>query len=190
VNFVQARAGAGVFFQSCCTNASNAYYQFTGASVGSLFNTNQGQVSFYLTSRYSFAQRTSNAALSRYAFDVQDANGHLYYFLTQVASGFLQFTYMMAGTSQYYYVPQGTEDTLFGEGVSMKITLAWDGSNMNLYLNDTLVKTGPYPKPAPNWTAASLFDFGAKQYLTFGGYNSSDDIISDFVVTGPSGQGN
>jgi len=60
-----------------------AYYKFTGAAVGSIFNPSQGQVSFYLQSRYSFAQRQAIASSPRYAFDVRDGNGHLFYFLTE-----------------------------------------------------------------------------------------------------------
>jgi hypothetical protein len=37
----------------------------------------------------------------------------------------------------------------------------------------------------PNWTAASNFDFGAYEYLKFGGYNSSDDVIDAFTVSIP-----
>jgi hypothetical protein len=190
VTFVPARDDTGVIFQMCCTNTNNAYYQFSGAQVGEIFNINQGQATFYLTSSYSFAQRQASAALQRYAFDVRDAENHLFYFLTQVTSGYLQFTYMVGGSSQYYFVPQGTENALFGSGVTVKVALTWNGSTTNLYLNDTLVKSNPYVPLAPNWTAASLFDFGAYEYLTFGGYDSSDDAISDFVVTGPTIGGN
>jgi trimeric autotransporter adhesin len=190
VNFTPARAGVGVFFENCCANTDNAYYKFTGASVGSIFNAAQGEVSFYLTSRYTFAQRTANAATARYAFDVRDANGHLFGFNTQVMSGSLIFSYMIDGTGLYYYVPSGTEDALFGDGVSMKVTLTWNGNNvgnnMSLYLNDALTSSGPYPTYTPNWTDASLLDFGAYEYLTYGGYFALDDAISDFVVTGPS----
>ncbi len=94
VNFAPAQTGNGVYFLNCCGNTNNAYYQFTGSTIGNIFNVSQGQISFYLESRYSFAQRQSNAASPRYAFDVRDGNGnHLFYFLTQVTSGRLSFTY-------------------------------------------------------------------------------------------------
>ena len=64
---------------------------------------------------------------------------------------------------------------MFGNGV----TLTWDGSVTKLYLNDTLVKSTPYTKPTPNWTAASLFDLGAYEYQNSGGYNTFDDVIDD-----------
>jgi uncharacterized protein (TIGR03437 family) len=41
-------------------------------------------------------------------------------------------------------------------------------------------------KPTPNWSAASNFDVGAYEYLTFGGYDASDDIIDELTVTGPA----
>jgi hypothetical protein len=186
VNFAPAQVGNGVFFQSCCSNYNTAYYKFTGAGVGSIFNVNQGQISFYLKSRYSFAQRQVSAPSKRYAFDVRDGNvgNHLFNFLTQVTSGYLQFNYTVAGSPQYYFVPKGTEDLLFGNGVPLKVALTWDGSVVNLYLNDTLVKSTPYIKPTPNWTAASNFDLGAYEYFSFGGYNVSDDVIDEFTVTG------
>ena len=102
VNFAPAETGNGVYFLNCCVNSNNAYYKFTGSTVGNIFNVNQGQITFYLKSRYSFAQRTANAAGPRYAFDVRDGNGnHLFYFLTQVSGGYLFFNYGIAGTAQY-----------------------------------------------------------------------------------------
>jgi hypothetical protein len=186
VNFAPAQIGNGVYFLNCCSNTNNAFYKFTGSSLGSIFNVGQGQITFYLKSRYTFAQRRANASSPRYVFDVRDANGHQFYFLTQVSSGFLQFTYAVAGTSQYYFVPQGTEDTLFGNGVILKVSLVWDGSKTMLYLNDNLARTTSYTVPTPNWTAASLFSLGSYQYFSAGGYNVSDDIIDEFAVIGPA----
>jgi hypothetical protein len=184
VNFTPAQVGNGVYFQSCCTNSNNAYYKFTGATVGNIFNTIQGQITFYLKSRYSFAQRVANAS-QRYAFDVRDGNSnHLFNFMTQ-ATGYLEFTYMAAGSAAYYFVPAGTEDALFGNGVTLQVTINWSSAGVNLYLNNTLVKTTPYSPPAANWSAASNFDLGAYEYLSFGGYNASDDAIDEFTVSGP-----
>ena len=178
VNFTPAAAGNGVYFLKCCTNTNNAYYKFTGATIGNIFNTNQGQVTFYLKSRYSFAQRLAGASAPRYAFDVRDGNNnHLFFFYTKTTSTQLMFTYATGGTAQYYFAPQGTEDHLFGLGVLLKVTLTWNGSSMNLYLNGTLVKTTAYVRTTPNWSAASNFDLGAYEYLTAGGYNGSDDVI-------------
>ena len=53
VNFAPDQNGNGVYFLGCCANINNAYYRFTGTAVGSIFDFNQGQVSFSLTSRYN-----------------------------------------------------------------------------------------------------------------------------------------
>ena len=89
---------------------------------------------------------------------------------------------MAAGSGSYYYVPVGAEDTLFGNGVILQVNMSWSNAGVNLYLNNTLVKSIPYTVPAPNWTAASIFDLGAYEYFTFGGYNISDDAIDEFTV--------
>ena len=185
VNFAPAQSGNGVYFLNCC-DTSNAYYKFTGATVGSIFNVSQGQISFYLKSRYRFAQRQSSAAAARVAFDVRDdnVNNHVFYFLTQASSGYLSFAYSVGGGAQYYYAALGTEDTLFGAGVLLKVTITWDGSTSKLYLNDTQVQSSPYSQPTPNWTANSVFDLGATEYMNLGGYNSSDDVIDEFSVSG------
>jgi hypothetical protein len=187
VNYAAAEVGNGVYFQNCCNNTNNAYYHFTGAGVGTAFNVNQGQITFYLKSLYSFAQRVASASQPRYAFDVRDGNGnHLFYFLTQVTNGILYFTYLTAGTGQYYWVPQGTEDSVYGSGVTLQVMMSWNSGVANLYLNGMLVKSTTYTTPTANWSAASVFDLGAYEYQTFGGYNVSDDIIDEFTVTGPA----
>jgi hypothetical protein len=61
--------------------------------------------------------------------------------------------------------------------------MSWTNGVANLYLNGRLVKSSPYTRVTPNWTAASNFDLGAYEYLTFGGYNVSDDLIADFTVS-------
>lgn len=186
VNFAPDNAGNGVYFLSCCTNNNTAYYRFTGAAIGQIFNPNQGQISFTLESRYSFAQRQTNAWTPRYAFDVRDGNGvHLFFFLTQVYSGYLQFTYMAGGLPQFYFVPQGTEDALFGVGSDLQVTLAWSPSAVKLYLNGVVVKTTPSAPIPANWTATSNFDLGAFEYLSFSGYEVSDDAIKNFTVDAP-----
>ena len=44
VNFTPAETGNGVYFLNCCVNGNNAYYKFTGSTVGNIFNTSQGQI--------------------------------------------------------------------------------------------------------------------------------------------------
>jgi hypothetical protein len=186
VNFTPAQGGNGVYFLNCCKNTNDAYYHFIGATVGNIFDVNQGEISFSLQSRYTFAQRKANAATPRYAFDVRDGSGnHLFWFLTQVTSNGLQFNYTVGTTAQVYYVPQGTEDTLFGNGVTLQVTMTWSSSGVSLYLNNTLVKSSTYKVPTANWSASSVFDFGAYEYSTFGGYNVSDDVIFNFTAAAP-----
>jgi hypothetical protein len=184
VSFAPAAAGNGVYFLSCCANTNNAYYKFSGTAIGNIFHVSQGQVSFLMKSRYTFAQRKVLAVSQRYVFDVRDGNGsHLFYFMSHVtSSGNLFFDYMAAGVGQYYGLAAGTEDAMFGSGVILKVTLAWDGVAMKLYLNGALVKSSPYTAATANWTSASNFDLGAYEYQTFGGYYVSDDVIDEFTV--------
>ncbi len=183
VHFAAAQSGNGVSFLNCCANTNNAYYKFSGTALGNIFHVSGGQISFYLKSRYSFTQRTTSAPARRYTFDVRDGNTkHLFFFLTQVISGRLQFAYSIDGGAQYYAVPAGKEDTLFGSGVILKVSLTWDGRAIKLYLNGTLIQSSAYSAVTPSWTSASNFDLGAYEYATFGGYNVSDDIIDEFTV--------
>jgi hypothetical protein len=184
VTFAPDSSGNGVYFQNCCAGVNNANYKFTGAAIGGIFNETDGQVTLDLQSRFSFAARAT-ASSYRAVFDVRDNNiaNHVFYFLTQVSGGRLIFFYAVdGGTQQYYFVPVGTEDTLFGAGVTLTVAIVWEGGADKLYLNGTLVQTGKYVATTPNWSATSNFDLGATEDLTFGGFNSCDDIISNFMV--------
>jgi hypothetical protein len=183
VNYTAAQTGNGVYFENCCANSNNAYYKFTGATVGNIFNMSQGQVTFYLKSRYSFAQRAASASSPRYTFDVRDGSGqHLFYFLTEISSGYLYFTYNIAGTVQYTWLPHGTEDATFGSGVILQVRMTWSGGVTNLYLNGKLVKSTPAASVTANWSSGSVFDLGAYEYLTAGGYDCSEDVINGFTI--------
>ncbi len=116
--------------------------------------------------------------------DVRDASTHLFQFSTVAVSEYLVFGYTLAGASTVYMVPPGTEEALFGNGITLKVTMTWDGSVAKLYLNDTLVQQSSYTTPTPNWSAASNFALGAYEDLTSGGYYACDDIIDEFTVTG------
>ena len=161
VNFAPAQNGNGVYFLNCCTDFNNAYYKFTGAAVGSLFNVNQGQISFYLKSQLSFAQRQTG--LSRQVFDVRDANpaNHVFGFGSYATASYLAFQYQVGGTLYRYYVPQGSEDTLFGIGAVLNVSIAWDSTGVRLYLNGNLVQSSAPSVISGNWTALSVFDLGA-----------------------------
>jgi len=187
VNFTPAQSGYGVYFLNCCGNTKNAYFNFGGTTIGNIFKVTQGTVSFSLQSRYSFAQRQSTAAAARYTFDARDGSGvHQFSFLTQVAGSQLEFNYMLGGVSHVYYVPVGTENTLFGNGVILQVTLNWGASGGSLYLNGALAQATSYSTPSASWTSTSNFDLGAYQYSSYGGYNVSDDVILGFTVAGPA----
>ena len=191
VNFAPAQSGDGVYFQQCCGNTANAYYKFSGTAVGSIFNVSQGQISFYLKSRQSYAQRVASGTSYRQVLDVRDATTHLFGFITQASSGGLIFRFLVGANSAnnpatYYFVPAGTEEALFGNGVTLKVTLTWNANVATIFLNDAMVKKFTYTTPTPNWSAASNFDLGAYEYLTNGGYNVCDDIIDEFTVSGPA----
>lgn len=184
LDFGPVGAGTGVAFRPGGWQASNiAYYRFGGQSVGTLFNASGGDVTFFLKSRYSFANRQLGS--SKWAFDVYDASQNLFTFYVSTYGGFLNFNYRAGGVvTNTYFVSPGQEDATFGSGVVMKVRILWDGSKDYLYLNDALVQTTGYSSVVPNWTAASSFVIGTKQDLTYGaGYFSSDDWISQLGVT-------
>jgi hypothetical protein len=187
--------GNGVYFLNCCGNTNNAWYEFAGTTIGEIFDSSKGQISFNVTSRYSFAERA--VAAHRWVFDVRDDSPtnhwfYVYYEVVEVqGQRYLAFTYRVGGipsavssgyAGQYYFVPKGMEDTLFGKGVKLKVTVKWGGSIMQLYLNDVLVKSTKYVPGTPNWTANSRFNFGGYEYLNVGVYEVTDDVISDFTV--------
>ena len=105
VNFAAAQTGNGVYFQNCCVNTNNAYYKFTGATVGNIFNVNQGQITFYLKSRYSFAQRQASASL-RGSARCPRRQPTCSSFLTQVTPGICSSATRIAGSLQYTLCPQ------------------------------------------------------------------------------------
>ena len=126
--------------------------------------------------------------MPRVVFDVRDNNpgNHVFNFLTEVVSGSLTFAYTIDGTGYDYYVPPGTEDAVFGSGVTLKVMIAWSNNSVNLYLNGNLVQTRSFATAAASWTASSVFDLGAYEYASVGGYYACDDLINDFIVTGPT----
>jgi hypothetical protein len=127
-----------------------------------------GKISFYLKSQYSLAQRMASAGAARSAFDVRDGNGsHLLSFLRKLPIGTSNSAMRPAARPLNYAVPVGMEDALFGNGVILQVTLSWGVSGANRYLNNILVKSVPYTAPSPNRTAASKFDLGAFECLTF-----------------------
>ena len=117
---------------------------------------------------------------------MRDGNGvHQFGFMTQYTTPYLTFTWQVGSNLNTYFVPAGTEDTLFGAGVSMQVTIVWTATGSQLYLNGNLVSSKTAAAAKATWNAASIFDFGAFEYLSYGGYDSCDDTIADFTVTGP-----
>jgi hypothetical protein len=195
VNFAAAQVGNGAYFLTCCDNTNTAFYKFTGSTIGNIFNVNQGQISFYLKSRYSFANRVALAANARVAFAVSDADPSkaLFFFATQVTTvgseKYLLFSWRTGNglvngyTTYFLWIDPVQADTLFGNGVILKVTMKWNGVTNQLYLNDVLVQNNSYAPVTPNWTTASIFDMGAVEDLTYGAFNVCDDIINQFTVT-------
>ncbi len=186
-NFVPP--GDGVWFGNCCGYTGNAYYQFAGTPVASIFGASQGQISFNLTSRYSFANRDTNAQAQRNVFDVVDGQGtHLFDFAVQVGNGnpdYLLFSYMAARSGTLYFVTPGTEDALFGNGVVLQVTITWGQTGSALFLNGNQVATAAPANQGANSNQLSTFDLGGYNYLG-SGYNSCDDIIAEFTVAPPA----
>jgi hypothetical protein len=174
-------------------NTNTAFLSFSGAQVGSVFNANQGDLTFYVKSSYSFAQRQALPPNnSRYVFDVCDGTGELFRFLILTNQGRLVVEYTtgsrvsaIGGTvsGSYYSVPVGQEDAMFGQGVVAKFRLTWDGSHSVLYWNDVQVATSPYTAATPNWGASSSFVIGATALGNHnGGGYTSDDFIAEFQL--------
>jgi hypothetical protein len=64
----------------------------------------------------------------------------------------------------------------------MQVQMTWSAGVTNLYLNGTLIKSAPASSTTPNWSAGSVFDLGAWEYQTYGGFYSCDDVINAFTV--------
>src|SRR3954454_831425 len=132
-----------------------------------------GSISFNLKSLKTSAQRQADPNY-RMVFNAEadtSTNSNLYFLMVSVNAGQLFFTFNngAAGSGFYYVIPSGQEDARFGNGVSMKVKIAWDGSNVNLYVNDVLVKGPmPYTPAAASWTANSRLILGGDNYLNAG----------------------
>ena len=177
---------AGAFFtMGGQQNANTAFYTFTGAQLQNVFNVSRGQIGFNLTSSYNLAARLALPQYSyRDVFDGFDNSQELFLFQVQAEGGRLIFCYNTGGASpQKYTVPAGTENTLFGQGVTLLVSLVWDGTTLNLFLNGTLANSTPYSVATPNWTSASSFTLGANDPHAYGGgYFSCDDVIGELQV--------
>ena len=184
VKFSAGTVGNGAaFLKGGQQNQNTAFYSFKGPQIQNVFNLSQGGVSFSLKSTSTFTARKTKGYL-RYVFDVYDNMNNLFYFTTTVADGRLIFYYNTGGTAtQYYYVPTGQEDKLFGSGVALNVKLTWDGKQSYLYLNGALVNTTPYSPASPGWNSTSSLTLGAQDiHIYNGGFFSCDDVIDEFQV--------
>src|SRR5580704_10538428 len=74
----------------------------------------------------------ASASLPRYAFDARDGKGkHQFYFLKQVTSQGLEFSDLVGCVVRSYFVPTGTEDTLFGNGVTTQVNHKLGSDRLN-----------------------------------------------------------
>ncbi len=172
----------GVWFGPGGQTNQSGWWSWQGANVGNIFDACGGDITFYLKSSESWAARHAGNPTQEYIFDVTD-NGSNSLFNFQIVGTLNYFSYALGGPTQTYFIPAGTAETLFGNGVIMKVEMRWDSFNNYLYLNDTLVQIAPYnAPPAPAWGASSLFNIGATA-AGFPGYWSCVDSIADFQVS-------
>jgi hypothetical protein len=185
MSFAPVQNGYGLQFHTGGRqNTNTSFINFTGAEVGQLFK-DQGEISFYLKSAYSFAERKALTGRNyRFAWDVFDDSGRLFFFTLYTTGNRLALSYSAwTSATSSYYVPAGQEDTIFGKDTVTKIRMAWDGSTIRLYINDQWVNSSSYTKRTPNWTAISSFTVGAQSPRANGGGNFvMDDAIADLQI--------
>lgn len=161
--------------------ANTAYLSFSGNQIGNLFDSNSGEVNFFIKSAYSFVERNAIPAFNyRYTFSAYDGTTYPYSFTSYTQTGAvprLVFTYSTNSALQSYFVPIGQEDSLFGKGSILKVRLVWNAGQSFLYLNDALAKSISYTPLNEAWQSASSLTIGSKL-----GYYASDDAISDFNI--------
>jgi len=165
-------------------NTNSAFLAFSGTPIQSLFSPAQGDLAFYLKSHYTFANRVALNGAYQYAFEVDDGSQRLFYFASRAYSSRLLFTFSMGGGAFSYYVPAGQENTLFGNGITAKFRITWDGAHVVLYMNDVNV-TGSlaYTPLTPAWKSSASFTIGATSLnLSGGGYYVSGDTVADFRI--------
>jgi hypothetical protein len=183
VTYAPLANGDGLAFNGT-TNANTAFLAFSGAPIGSLFNSAQGDLTFSLQSKYSFSERKT-ATPSEVIFQVDDGTRWLCYFLISGSASNLVFYVGVSGAGGYYVLPAGQEDMLFGKNVAVKIRITWNGSRAVLYVNDVSRLSFAYTPVASTWGANSSFTIGATSlnYGGFGGgYYPSPDAIADFEI--------
>ena len=183
VSYAPLPDGDGLTFgQPGCQNSNTAFLSFSGAPVSSLFNVSQGDLTFYVKSNYNLADRLT-VVPTEYIFQVDDGSQRISYFAVSATTTGLAFYLLAGGAGNYYYVPAGREDTLFGKGVVAKFRMTWNGKVVTLYMNDTSVLTYGYTPVTPGWSAGASFTISGTSMNYFGGgYYAAADSIADFQI--------
>ncbi len=191
VNFATVQNGTGVFFLQPGQQSSNtAFYQFTDAGLGNVFNVDAGEIEFFIKSKYNLAARTGDQNGRRVWFEAYDASSRLFFMSLEKGAGTLLFYYNTGGTANtYFFLPVAEADTLFGLNQVLTVKLAWNGSQRSLYLNGVLRAQEGYTKAAPSWTSASSFVLGSTGLGDGygGGFFANDEPIDDFKVWSAGG---
>jgi hypothetical protein len=186
VSFEPFRGERGLSFSKGAQQNTNVgYLNFTINGIETDLDPYDGEIEFYLKSKYSLAERAAIPAYNfRKVFSIR--NGKLYpqpySFLIETTGGSqarLMFTYTTASTQgTTYYFPMGTENEIFGKDKIAKIKLTWKGNKNQLYINDVLVKESTFKPLAATWIPQLELTLGADA-----GYFASDDAIADFKIS-------
>ena len=139
--------------------ADSGRYQFTGPGIQTLFDPfAPADVSFTWTSHYSFADRqalatqTGNRNIFRIAFEVFNDTSSQFILEVTVQDGYLAFVSQVSnGKGTYYFVPQGTEDALFGQNVPLQVRLGmgWHRPKQPVLQRNPRANPAVFPVPAP-----------------------------------------
>ena len=185
LNFAPVHTGNGVSFEPGGWQQQHAaFYRFTSPRIGEIFDFNHGEISFYLKSTHTFAERVTLPP--RFVFEVCGDGLELFQFSSYIFQGNrLKLRYKIGGYWGEYAVPFGQEDQLFGNGVIMKVRLVWDSSTVRFFLNDVVVDSGAASPLSPNWSNYPIFVFGSSTSYD-GGFFASDDVIDEFRILGPA----
>ncbi|MBA3973016.1 MAG: hypothetical protein C0504_02210 [Candidatus Solibacter sp.] len=192
---VYKEGGPGVAFTvSGQQNRNTSYYNFTGAGVGEMFDYRvPGQVEVAVESRLSFAGRKAlpaaegNRYVYRIALHVSDDEGSKIAWLGWgMMDDYITFYASFFNSGHTYFVPRGSEDAMFGKGVTIRIRVAWDGAGQGtVFVNGGEVGKFSYPMVNPKWTAKSNISIGASNSSDYGGgFWACDDYLTSITVEG------
>ena len=185
VSFGTVSTGTGVSYRrGGAQNANSSFVNFAGSGFAGMFDTD-GEISFTIKSGLTFAERKAQPSSAiQYAFDVYDDTAPQYHFMSYVTgTGALAFSYSARGMSTAYMVPAGQEDALFGRDVEARFRITWTSNTHALYINDRLVTTFSFATRPAVWGTASALTIGSRSIrYAGGGYYSSADLVSNFMV--------